>query len=95
MLFSFGEIGLTGYLLKAAFSLKSSCQLLLLLHSHPDNLLQEFFPRLLGVKTSIQHLSHGVHLWANSPWQPGRPLLSPSHALGSQSLRHTGAGRRR
>lgn len=83
---------MTLYLLKAALRLHSSCQLLLLLHSHPDDLLQEFFSGLLGVRASIQHLSQGVNLWANRAWQPGGSLLSSGSNLRGQSLRHVGGG---
>ncbi len=80
------------YLLKAAFSLHSSCQLLLLLHSHLGNLLQDFFPSLFGVHASVQHLSQGVHFWGNGPRQPGGSLLRSSNTLRGQSLSHAGAG---
>lgn len=80
------------YLLKAAFGLHCSCQLLLLLHSHPHNLLQDFFPALFGVHASIQHLSQGVHLWASTPRQPCGALLRPSSTQSGQTLRDAGAG---
>lgn len=73
------------YLLKAALGLHGSRQLLLLLHPHPDDLLQDLFSRLLGVHASVQHLSQGVDLWADHPRQRSGPLGRTGEIMGGQT----------
>lgn len=83
------------YLLKAAFCLHGRWQLLLLLHPHPHDLLQDLFSGLFCVHASVQHLSQGVDLWTDRPRQRGGTLGRPADILRGQTWWHVGAGRRR
>lgn len=50
------------YLLEAAFGLQGRSQLLLLLHSHLNNLVQKLLLRLLGVESAVQCLPQALQL---------------------------------
>lgn len=76
---------LVSYLLKAAFGLHGSRQLLLLLHPHSDDLLQDLFSRLLCVHASVQHLSQGVDLWADHSRQRRGPLGRTGNIMRGQT----------
>lgn len=54
------SITLEPYLLEAAFGLQRRSQLLLLLHSHLHNLMQELLLGLLGVEPAVQCLPQAL-----------------------------------
>lgn len=60
------RITMKPYLLEAAFGLQGRSQLLLLLHSHLNNLVQKLLLRLLGVESAVQCLPQALQLWLQS-----------------------------
>lgn len=78
----------TLYLLKAALGLQRRCQLLVLLHPHPDDVLQDFLSGLFSFHASVQQLPQGVNLGTDVPRQPGGSIWLLDDVLRSRRWSH-------